>query len=70
MNAAGEGVEKFTQRLNSDGSEVDAGPAGGIASLGEGTSVASVTQPPEPSGRQPGDGRHGSTGRQPMRTGN
>jgi hypothetical protein len=45
-NAAGEGVEKFTQRLNSDGSEIDAGPAGGIASLGEGTSVASVTPPP------------------------
>ena len=42
-NAPGEGVEKFTQRLNSDGSEVDEGPAGGIASLGEGTSVASVT---------------------------
>ena len=47
-NAAGEGVEKFTQRLNSDGSEVDAGPAGGIASLGEGTSVASVTPGPTP----------------------
>jgi len=45
-DAAGEGTQKFTQRLNSDGSEVDPGPAGGIASLGEGTSVASVTPPP------------------------
>ena len=51
-NATGEGVEKFTQRLNSDGSEVDEGPAGGIASLGEGTSVASVTPGPTP----PADG--------------
>ena len=48
VNDAGGGVEKFTQRLNSDGSEVDPGPAGGIASLGEGTSVASVTPGPAP----------------------
>ena len=41
----GEGA-KFTQRLNSDGSEVDEGPAGGAATLGEGTSVAAVTQAP------------------------
>lgn len=39
-----EGQGKFTQRLNSDGSEVDAGPAGGGASIGEGTSVAAATQ--------------------------
>ncbi|MGD9915348.1 MAG: hypothetical protein AB7S80_14795 [Rhizobiaceae bacterium] len=37
---------KFTQRLNSDGTEVDEGPAGGVAGVGEGTSVAGVTQPP------------------------
>ena len=48
VNDADGGVEKFTQRLNSDGSEVDPGPAGGIASLGEGTSVASVTPGPAP----------------------
>jgi hypothetical protein len=38
--------EKFTQRLTSDGGEVDPGPAGGEAAIGEGTSVAAVTQPP------------------------
>lgn len=37
---------KFTQRLNTDGSETDAGPAGGEAGVGEGTSVASATTPP------------------------
>ncbi|MGE0500882.1 MAG: hypothetical protein AB7I79_04390 [Rhizobiaceae bacterium] len=37
---------KFTQRLEADGTETDEGPAGGEAMLGEGTSVASVTQPP------------------------
>lgn len=36
---------KFTQRLNSDGTETDPGPAGGEASVGEGTSVAAVTSP-------------------------
>lgn len=40
--------QKFTQRLNSDGSEVDPGPAsGGLKSIGEGTSVAAITQQPE-----------------------
>ena len=34
---------KFTQRLMADGSEVDAGPAGGEESIGEGTSVAAST---------------------------
>lgn len=38
------GPAKFTQRLTEDGREVDAGPAGGGASVGEGTSVASATQ--------------------------
>lgn len=38
------GQGKFTQRLNADGSEIDAGPAGGGASIGEGTSVAAATQ--------------------------
>lgn len=51
---------KFTQRLNSDGSEIDAGPAGGGTSLGEGTSVAAVTQPPasgaSPAMTQPQEG--------------
>jgi hypothetical protein len=40
--------QKFTQRLNTDGTEVDPGPAGGIASIGEGTSVAAATQPSQP----------------------
>ena len=35
---------KFTQRLMSDGKEVDEGPAGGGQSVGEGTSMASATQ--------------------------
>jgi hypothetical protein len=38
------GPAKFTQRLTEDGREIDAGPAGGGASVGEGTSVASATQ--------------------------
>ncbi len=40
--------EKFTQRLNADGNEVDEGPAAGTQPIGEGTSVAAVTQPPPP----------------------
>lgn len=36
---------KFTQRLNADGTEVDAGPADGEATVGEGTSVAALTAP-------------------------
>ncbi|RUM98374.1 hypothetical protein EET67_06965 [Pseudaminobacter arsenicus] len=38
--------QKFTQRLTPEGKEIDAGPAGGATSLGEGTSLAAVTQPP------------------------
>lgn len=45
--AAAPAEPKFTQRLTSDGSEVDEGPAGGVASIGEGTSVAAVTAPQE-----------------------
>lgn len=41
---AEEDQEKFTQRLTPEGDEVDAGPAGGEATVGEGTSVASATQ--------------------------
>ncbi|QDY99952.1 hypothetical protein FQ775_05945 [Nitratireductor mangrovi] len=41
------GTQKFTQRLNPDGSETDPGPAGGDAEVGEGTSLASATQPGE-----------------------
>lgn len=37
---------KFTQRLQADGTEIDEGPAGGVAMVGEGTSVAAVTSPP------------------------
>jgi hypothetical protein len=37
---------KFTQRLSADGTESDPGPAGGQPVIGEGTSIASVTQPP------------------------
>ncbi len=35
--------EKFTQRLNADGTETDAGPGGTQQAFGEGTSVASLT---------------------------
>ena len=44
-NAAPEEPEepKLTQRLQADGTEVDPGPAGGEASIGEGTSVAEAT---------------------------
>lgn len=45
--------EKFTQRLNADGTEVDQGPASGPATIGEGTSVAAATQPPEQSPSTP-----------------
>lgn len=44
--AAAPAESKFTQRLTSDGGEVDPGPAGGEAAIGEGTSVAAATQPP------------------------
>ena len=53
------GCRKFTQRLNTDGSEVDQAPAGGIASLGEGTSVARRTPEPTPPPAQP-TGRAGT----------
>lgn len=43
--AAAPAESKFTQRLTSDGGEVDPGPAGGEAAIGEGTSVAAATQP-------------------------
>lgn len=36
-------VEKFTQRLRSDGTEIDEGPADGEPGIGEGTSIAAVT---------------------------
>ncbi|MEQ1956341.1 hypothetical protein [Mesorhizobium sp. CN2-181] len=42
------GPQKFTQRLNADGTEIDAGRAGG-PTIGEGTSIASVTKPSTPS---------------------
>lgn len=44
--AADPAEPKFTQRLNADGSEIDDGPANGVASIGEGTTVAAVTVPP------------------------
>lgn len=37
---------KFTQRMTADGKEVDPGPASGTNGVGEGTSVAALTQPP------------------------
>ena len=37
---------KFTQRLTPEGSETDPGPANGGTTVGEGTSVAELTQPP------------------------
>lgn len=39
---------KFTQRMTQDGKEVDPGPASGTNGVGEGTSVAALTQPPAP----------------------
>jgi hypothetical protein len=44
--AAEPAIQKFTQRLTPEGAEIDAGPAGGAVELGEGTSLAAVTQPP------------------------
>lgn len=42
-----EPVQKFTQKLNVDGTETDQGPAAGTPGVGEGTSVAALTvQPP------------------------
>lgn len=43
-------VEKFTQRLLPDGSEVDEGPAGGERTIGEGTSIAAVAPPEDGDG--------------------
>ncbi|MEW9835928.1 hypothetical protein [Mesorhizobium marinum] len=37
---------KFTQRLTPEGTESDPGPANGGATVGEGTSVSALTQPP------------------------
>jgi hypothetical protein len=48
-----EEVVKFTQKLNSDGSETDSGPAAGEGSVGEGTSVAELTVPPPAASQQP-----------------
>jgi hypothetical protein len=52
---AARGPEKFTQRLSPDGTETDPGPAGGAPVIGEGTSIAAVTQPsiPAPETAQP-----------------
>lgn len=49
---------KFTQRLTPEGNETDPGPANGGATVGEGTSVATLTQPPgttPPIAAPPGD---------------
>ena len=49
---------KFTQRLTPEGTETDPGPANGGATVGEGTSVAALTQPPgatPPIAAQPGE---------------
>lgn len=53
---AGEEQEKFTQRLTAEGEEVDPGPAGGDPSIGEGTSVATATQPGDQSAGTQGSG--------------
>ncbi len=47
------GPQKFTQRLNADGTETEAGPAGGAPVIGEGTSIAAVTQPSPPTPEAP-----------------
>lgn len=44
--ASAESEPKFTQRLMPDGSEVDEGGGSGMTGVGEGTSVAAVTQLP------------------------
>lgn len=44
---------KFTQRLQPDGTEVDPGPAGGGTSIGEGTSLAQLTERPAEPPEQP-----------------
>ncbi|MBS9722553.1 hypothetical protein JYU29_17805 [Tianweitania sp. BSSL-BM11] len=41
---APEPLRKYTQRLQADGSETDPGPADGSAAIGEGTSVAELSQ--------------------------
>jgi hypothetical protein len=49
---------KLTQRLTPEGTETDPGPANGGATVGEGTSVAELTQPPgttPPIAAQPGE---------------
>ena len=43
--AAAEPAAKFTQRLNADGTEVDAGPGTKPAEVGEGSTVAAATTP-------------------------
>lgn len=43
--AAAEPAPKFTQRLNADGTEVDAGPGTKPAEVGEGSTVAAATTP-------------------------
>jgi hypothetical protein len=45
--------QKFTQRLTEDGREIDAGPAGGEAAVGEGSSVAESSQAAVDNGGQP-----------------
>jgi hypothetical protein len=54
---AADETPKFTQRLTPEGNETDPGPANGGATIGEGTSVATLTQPPgttPPIAEQPG----------------
>jgi hypothetical protein len=60
--AAEENVVKFTQRLTENGQEIDEGPAGGPASIGEGTSLATATQVAEAAPvEQPGPAVGGAT---------
>lgn len=53
--AAEDEPQKFTQRLTPEGDEVDPGPAGGERSVGEGTSIATATQPGDSSADAGGD---------------
>lgn len=57
--------EKFTQRLQPDGTEVDEGPAGGQRTIGEGTSVAAVVQPGDPATASDADADTAETAEQP-----
>ncbi len=64
-----DGPEKFTQRLTSDGREVDEGPAGTPDRTGEGTSVAGLTEDTATESGTAGPDDAGTAGDTPAGTG-